>query len=278
MIINQCLLCGNKNFKTIFKKNTQEILQCQNCSFAMLRNYPSLQETKKIYQGDYFNNKKSPDFQADAQKKFNFVKSYLQFKAKVLDFGCGLGDFIGILKKERFKPYGYDLSPSAAKFVKEKYQVPCLSSSVNSQSFPKDFFDAITCFDVIEHAPNFKTIINFFGTWLKPKGYLFITTPDLNSWDAKVFGPFWYGFKKIPEHINYFSPKTIKMTLESKEFKILKIQTWGFVRSVEFLLNNFGNQNSFLIKSLKKIADFFKINKKLIYLPMTDMMVVTQKL
>lgn len=278
MIINQCLLCGSKNFKTIFKKNAQEILQCRTCSFAMLKNYPSLQETKKIYQKDYFDNKKTLDFPADAQKKFNFIKRYLKPKVKVLDFGCGLGDFIGVIKKEKFKPYGYDLSSSAAEFVRKKYRIPCLSSSIDLQSFPKDFFDAITCFDVIEHAPNFKTIMNFFGIWLKPKGYLFITTPNLYSWDAKVFRSAWYGFKKIPEHINYFSPKTIKILLEGRNFKIVKIKTWGFVRSIDFLLNHFEDQNSFLIKSLKKIAGFFKINNKLVYLPMIDMIVVAQKL
>lgn len=277
-MINQCLLCGNKKLKTIFKKEFQEIVQCLSCSFGMLKNYPSLQETKKIYQKDYFDNKKSPDFPADARKKFSFIKGYLKPNAKVLDFGCGLGDFISVLKKEKFKPYGYDLSSLAAKFVTKKYQIPCLSSSIDSQSFLKDFFDAITCFDVIEHAPNFKTIINFFRGWLKPKGYLFITTPNLYSWDAKVLGPFWYGFKKIPEHINYFSPKSIKMLLEDKTFKIVKIKTWGFVRTIDFLLNHLDNQSSFLIKSMKKITAFFKINKKLVYLPMTDMMVVAQKL
>lgn len=277
MIVKQCVLCAHKKLKLVFKRQFYEIVQCQKCSFAMLKNYPILQETKKIYQKEYFNDKISPEFLFDAQKKITIIKDYLSPSDKILDFGCGTGNFIKIAKKNHFSLFGYDISNYAAKIVSKKYHIPCFSSNLSYKTFKKGYFDAITCFDVIEHAPNFKKIIDFFYLWLKPQGLLFLTTPNIKGWDAKIFGRFWYGYQKIPEHINYFSPQSISFLIEKSGFKILKIKNWGFVRSIDFILNRF-NQNNFFIKFMKKITKFLKINKKIFFFPLTDMIIIAKKI
>lgn len=118
----------------------------------------------------------------------------------------------------------------------------------------KNYFDGIVCFDVLEHIVNFQQVIGFFSFWLKKGGYLFITTPKIQSFERRILGRFWYGFKKIPEHINYFSPQSMKIILEDNSFEIIKIKPFGFVRSLDFLLNQIGWQlitDKFLF--LKKI-------------------------
>ena len=103
--------------------------------------------------------------------------------------------------------------------------------------------------------------------WLKKGGLIFITTPNIESWDARLLGRYWYGFKKIPEHVNYFSPESIGKVLNNNGFSDIKILSWGFKRSLSFLLNK-GLGITKVPKFLKKFS---------LFIPGIDMMVVAKK-
>ena len=113
---------------------------------------------------------------------------------------------------------------------------------------------------------------------LTPNGFLFLTTPNLKSWDAKLLSKYWYGYKKIPEHVIFFSPESIKYALENNGFEVVKIKTWGFERDVNFLVKKISLYLPILNRPLSFLVKFLKIGKKSLYLPVTDMMVVAKKL
>ena len=116
----------------------------------------------------------------------------------------------------------------------KKYGVLVKTGQVEANTYAPSSFDLITCFDVIEHIPDFvETLLRLFS-WLAPGGRLILTTPNLESWDRKVFGKHWYGFTKLPQHILYFSPRTIHRTLQKAGFTDVFTQQWGFVRSLGF--------------------------------------------
>lgn len=265
----KCFICSNTDIKTIYQKSKFQIFQCQKCYFAWLIPYPTEQMTKKIYSKDYFSDKNEDFYFLDAKKKLVEVKKFLSEGSKVLDFGCGLGYFLYCLKKENFLPTGYDISFYAKNYVKEKYQIQVKMEGINKNLFKKNYFDGIVCFDVLEHIVNFKEVINLFSFWLKKDGYLFITTPNVESLERKILGRYWYGYKKIPEHINYFSPQSIKIILEDNSFKVIKIKSFGFVRPLSFLLNQIGWR--FIVKK------FLFLKKIYLYLSLTDMLVVAKK-
>lgn len=277
-MINACFVCLSQKIKPIFKKGSSEIVQCQNCGFGMLRNYPTLDEVKTIYRKAYFDHNKISEFRSDAQKKFKFVQNYLPKKAKILDFGCGTGDFIGICKESHHDVYGYDISAYAAALVSKRHHILVNSGRLREDLFGKDFFDAIVSFDVIEHAPNFKEILKLFHNWLKPDGVLFLTTPNIESWEITILRSRWYGFTKVPDHINYFSPRSIKLALKEAGLAVSEIKRWGFVRTPNFLLNKLGVANSPFLKVLQRLFKLLKVNQKEFYFPFVDMMVTAQKL
>ena len=85
-----------------------------------------------------------------------FLKKYasLPKDVKILDLGCGAGEFIFGLKKRGFQVFGMDFDREAIKIAKDTFGL----ENVFSLSF-KDFcekkdlpkFDVITFFEVIEH-------------------------------------------------------------------------------------------------------------------------------
>ena len=81
---------------------------------------------------------------------------------KVLDVGCGLGDFLGLFPKS-WKKYGVEVSEYAREIAIQKginFKVPA----------KKNFFDLIVCTDVLEHVLDLNDSIKKILTVLKKGG------------------------------------------------------------------------------------------------------------
>lgn len=269
----KCRLCGLNEFNQIYKHHNDSVIRCQNCGFGTLHPLPLKEVLEQIYDDqDYHDDKTQSDHIADTKRKLKIVNSQVKLPAKILDYGCGTGNFIKQAKGLGYDVYGFDISHNSAKSASEFSGCPVKSGAINAATFPKTHFDLITSFDVIEHIEDFKQVILFWHKWLKPKGLLIISTPDLSSWDHRLFKEKWFGFTKIPQHINYFDRDSILKVLEKSGFEVLNIQTCGFVRSISFILDKLHMK-----KSLGHLLDIFKFDRKTLYLPMIDMLVIARK-
>lgn len=273
--MNSCDICKNDSLKKI-ALNGFSILKCSACGFGRLETLPDIESANKIYGSEYFDEKSEPDHLKDSKKKYLFVKNYLEGNNTILDFGCGTGNFLLAAKADGHYIYGHDISQHAAQIASKRLNANVTSGPVSEETFNEGQFDCITCFDVIEHLPDYRDKIRLFQRWLKPEGLLFITTPNINSWDAAVLGKRWYGFKKYPEHVVYFSPKSMMELLKSEGFDIQKIKVWGFVRSFKYIVEHLF-QHGRMRKILMRTIDKLGLDLAELYLPMVDMLVVAKK-
>ena len=109
----------------------------------------------------------------------------------------------------------------------------CLAKNINihqgdleAASFPDDYFDIISSFEVIEHINNPKVEISIFNKILRKGGLVYLTTPNFNSllrYKLKST----YNVITFPEHLCYYTPSTINKIFTSFGFKKLKIETTG---------------------------------------------------
>lgn len=103
----------------------------------------------------------------------------------ILDYGCGEGRYISILKE--FFPesliYGSDISDVGLSIAKENHPfVQCISMSDEAVNFADESFDLIVCVEVLEHVKNVKKSATEIGRLLKPNGIVIITTPCSNKY------------------------------------------------------------------------------------------------
>ena len=108
------------------------------------------------------------------EKQYNIDKKYLlksfndQPNKKILDYGCGNGEF---LNKFKSKKYGYEINPNIQKKSKIKY--------LKTNEISKIKFDLIIMRGVIEHIPEFYSVCKKLFKSLKKNGIFFITaTPN----------------------------------------------------------------------------------------------------
>lgn len=283
-----CPLCQSATAKEVYKSHNLTLLKCGKCELSYLWPMPAPDEIKKFYSQEYFEYEKDSahayaDYQAmekslakEAWRKINFIRSFTTARM-LLDLGCGLGTFLKEAKAKGYKVSGNDISDYAQKTVSTELKVPFYKGSVAQSALPKRHFELVTAWDVFEHIPEISAAFKNVSSTIVENGFLFLTTPNIKSVDSKILGRYWYGYKKIPEHLIFFSPESIRYALENNGFEVLTIKTWGFERDFNFIAQKLKLYNSLVAKIFFGVISALGLRHKSIYLPLTDMMVVARK-
>jgi len=138
-------------------------------------------------------------------KELEFLKNYVLAGDKVLDWGCGNGRLLEILKDRRIDYYGVDISEKLIELAKKRYPLkprppehkdkkeiflPIVRFEVVSPltlPFPDNFFDKIFCLAVFHHLPSQSLRIEFLKEGkrvLKKDGFLILLVWHL--WNKKA--------------------------------------------------------------------------------------------
>jgi SAM-dependent methyltransferase len=122
---------------------------------------------------------------------------------RVLDVGCGNGDFLDSLPA-RVARSGIEPSTDAAAHAQQR-GIRVVAPAI--ESLPADArFDAITIIDVIEHLPEPRGLLERACAHLAPGGMVIVSTGDplCPAW-RRYGAKFWYS--SFPEHLTFPSRK-----------------------------------------------------------------------
>jgi SAM-dependent methyltransferase len=157
-----------------------------------------------------------------------------QPRGRALDVGCGPGFFLDAAAGRGYEAWGVDPSAYAVEMARRTHGDRVCTSVLESAPFPPAHFDLVTAFDAFEHVYDPVGFVEAAHRLLTPGGALAITTPDITSLLSRVSGRRWVSFK-IPEHVSYWSPQTIRRVLADR-FEVLEITSAGQYATGGFLL------------------------------------------
>jgi len=173
------------------------------------------------------------------EKIYHWVRSYMLSKKmmlvsqhtksdskKLLDIGCGTGDFLAMAQKYKWEVSGVEPDEQARKIAAEKTNIKIHNNDWLTQ-IPDHSFDAITMWHVLEHVPNLEEQIALLRRIIKPDGTIFIAVPNFNSHDANHYKEFWAAYD-VPRHLWHFSQKSIKELFLVENMKVVKILPMKF--------------------------------------------------
>lgn len=145
---------------------------------------------------------------------------------RLLDIGCGNGEFLLRAKVQGWSIHGLDFDAQALAHAKEA-GVPVTQGTIEPELFPEGGFSAITCHQVIEHLHDLKAFTRSVHRWLAPGGRLWLGTPNIESAAHERFGAHWVSLQP-PAHLQLFSPRALVALLERSGFEEVRLLPRGF--------------------------------------------------
>lgn len=137
---------------------------------------------------------------------------------RILDYGCGTGDFLSVMNKAGWSTTGYEPSQKAREEASRK-NIQELWGNENQITGP---YDIITLWHVLEHTSNPKETVTILKQKLSKGGTIIIAVPNYKSFDAEMYKDFWAGYD-VPRHLWHFSEKSISNLADSVGLTIQRI-------------------------------------------------------
>lgn len=218
--MDQCPYCKNTNSIPYLKlrdeflsKEPFEIVECSSCHLLYTIPRPAPDKMSAYYQSDaYLSHQENKS--GLVPKLYESVKSInirhkLQLATqgmtagKILDIGCGVGDFLLAAKNKGWDITGIEPSQQAKTIANHRLGIMPLDPSdiVNLDGFS---FDVITMWHVLEHVDDLLEQASQIARLLKPNGRLIIAVPNYQSYDAAYYKDKWAAWD-VPRHVSHFN-------------------------------------------------------------------------
>lgn len=150
----------------------------------------------------------------------------------VLEVGSGAGQFIRAIKQLRpeVNCLGCDISIEAVEQARAAHDgVVYARSEENRLPYENASINAVLIFDVLEHVQNPDQFIEEIKRVLKPGGLFFAFVPCEGDWLSfwhfiRLFGIGKDLTRKYAGHINFFSRKSLRESLDKASFNLVRIR------------------------------------------------------
>ncbi|GAB4350778.1 MAG: class I SAM-dependent methyltransferase [Candidatus Abyssubacteria bacterium] len=279
----QCKLCAYRDVEWLYPEFG--MIRCKECGLVWTPEIPDPECIKQVYSETYFRSSNSgalgyDDYAADRlkisrtfHKRMAEIEKLTGKRGRLLDVGCALGFSLEVAKLRGWEAVGIEISDYACDYARQKLGVDAICGSLANIDPVNENFDVITMWDYIEHNPDPPGELTMANRLLKKGGLLAMTTPNIRSLPARIWGPRWMGIKK-GEHLFYFSPETLRRLLETGGFEIIRMKHVGKYINVGFFIKRVGLYSATMERVLSGAAHTLNISDRVLYINPYDILLV----
>ncbi len=207
------------------RRESYTLARCPACSLVWLVHPPMPAEMYLHYTDAY--HKLISSSGENSPERWRGRKSVLtahQQSGALLDMGCSSGAFLESLRGNAWKLYGIEMSANGARTAEARSGAEVFVGNILDAPFPRESFDVITCFDVLEHLYDPREVMARVAEWLKPGGIFYVLVPNVDSAEARLFGSYWQGLE-LPRHLFHYSPASLRSLAESAGLREVSLET-----------------------------------------------------
>lgn len=135
---------------------------------------------------------------------------------RLLDVGCGNGLFLRMAKALGWEAVGVDFDPLAVDAARSA-GLDARKGNIEVVDPDRDQFDGITLSHVIEHVHDPNALLAACYRLLKPGGWIWVETPNLDAIGHGIYGRDWRDLDP-PRHLVLFTRKCLAESLEQAAF------------------------------------------------------------
>lgn len=191
-----------------------EIMQCSACGLVQHNSEPVPYFRDVIRAAGY-----SPEMGDFRRKQFSeFLKKYSLEGKKIIEVGCGRGEYLGLMKESGGQTYGIEhLKSSVDACLHDDLQVDQDFMEDKNQKLNHAPFDAFFCLNFLEHIPDINVFLQGVRNNLTDNGVGLVEVPNFDMiLRENMFCEF------MTDHLYYFTEETLRSTLALNGFEVLE--------------------------------------------------------
>lgn len=223
---DSCLVCQSAAVQALKGYAQHDLLKCRRCGFVFMHKIPTAEELERHYALYAYEteNELSEATRLSIEYHLDTFEPYRK-NNRLLDVGCGEGWILERAKARGWQVCGTEFSPRAVALCRGK-GIKMYAGELQVEQMEEKDFDVLISTETLEHIYNPREEVRKFYQLLRPGGLLYITTPNFNSYLRYLFGSN-YSVIEYPEHLAYYTPKTLHRLLQESGFRKKKLQTTG---------------------------------------------------
>ncbi|MCA9771373.1 MAG: class I SAM-dependent methyltransferase [Myxococcales bacterium] len=284
-----CYLCGADAATPMYGRAPYQVVRCNRCGFVYTTPRLNLAGRNAMYDEAYWRSDSPKDMGYAAyfterdlyvetfrRRLKGFVNRFVQGPGRVLDIGCAAGFSLEAFREADWDVWGVEVSKSASDFARDEMRLPHIfTGDLGDAGLEPASFDVITMWEVIEHVEDPIATMAKARALLKPDGWFFLSTQNVNAAFPDLVGGQWHHFK-YEEHIYHFSPPTIRRALDLAGFEMRHLQARGAGKlvTIDFIVERAGRLHPMLSKILGALP--LPRGKAVYVNPMDEMLVAAR--
>lgn len=240
-----CPVCGSPHFHEIIQAPDRfsveqgvkfSIVGCDVCGFRFLNPRPEAAEMSAYYtNADY-----QPFISAQAKQKmwdrlYRLVRVFaltrkrktiekLKQPGRLLDVGCGTGEFLFEMQQHGWEVEGIEPDEAAVKYAREHLGLQVKVGGEKELAGVEKQYDVLTLWHVLEHVSSPQKLLAHCENLLAEGGLLLVAVPNIASLDAAFYGPLWVALD-APRHLSHFTPGVMQRLLDGTRLRLVKLNS-----------------------------------------------------
>ena len=222
----RCVLCGPVAARSVVAIDGFQIVRCPSCELVFVDTRHALPALDELYTADYFRTQGESslgyhDYLAHRALHLRNARALLRRldaavpgrPRRLLEIGCAHGFFLAAARDRGWTTRGVDVSASAVRYARETLGLDVVLGEIGDVDVAPASLDVVALIGTIEHLADPVATLRRAAELLAPGGYLLVTTLDIEG----VLRQFEW---KPPEHLFYFSFRTLATVLEATGFEV----------------------------------------------------------
>jgi len=146
-------------------------------------------------------------------------------RGRLLDVGCGAGEFMATMQRLGWDVSGTELDATAAAGTAQRLAPATIHTGrLSTLGLEASAWDAVTLVHVIEHLIDPVAELRECARLLAPGGRLVVVTPNAASLGSRRFGAAWRGWEP-PRHIHIYERASLTHLIEAAGLRVCALDT-----------------------------------------------------